>query len=712
MGCNSSKIDPTYQSTARHLDYANGSDYATSETSVFSAKTIAADDALIHKLKSSNEQMDIQVLDPQAFSNSLIQQRQQAIDNRSYRSAIESCQPKTLQQLADTIRSIGKGRSRVDQHWLIFYWVTCNISYDTVSYFSGKFENQSADAVFRTRKGVCAGYANLYKYLSDYLQMPCEVVSGYSKGYGFEYRKNPPARTDHAWNAVEIDSHWYLVEPTWGSGHLNAENKFEHKLDTYYFLPRPNEMIYHHVPENERWQLLRSSVRLETFMLMPHLRPLYFSYKVDLVYPRNQVHLSLLPGRSYAMVLLRAPPDVHFVSDLRYKEENIDGTNHVFYDKRKQLYRFYFAPSNVGKDKITIYAKRGEPDVGEYVSVLDFVIDIKQLPKHIVSFPKTWSNFFDLGLEIISPQNTHKIELGPGKNQARVSIKAPDNVEMVGRLKRINGEEIKDGDHTYFDRQSNIWHCDFAPNREGLYEAQILAKTKSNSGNYTSAVAFKLEAKQISSKAVTYAQTWPLFYELGLQIESPKNTANAIWSENVPFSEVLIHAPKDVEVSGQIVFNSNQIQNGSLAQFDHERKLWQLLFAPERPGAHELIIFARKSTDSSTSSDAVIKFNLNVTKLQRPIKFPMTYTQFQTKKCQIYEPLDGTVRKGAMLPIYCIVPGAKDVTVAVDGQVQGKGGYSNPVFSREIKAGSSNVLICADFGQKTGYDGLIQYNVR
>ena len=713
MGCNSSKIDPNIQSSTRHYDYANGYDHGGNSASVFSQKNVAADDALISKLKNTNEQREFQVVDPQAFSNSLIQQRQQAIDNRSYRSAIESAQPKTLQQLGEIIKSLSKGKSLVDRHWLIYYWISCNIAYDTVSYFSGKFENQNAEGVFRTRKGVCAGYANLYKYLSDYMEMPCEIVSGYSKGYGFEYRKNPPARTDHAWNAVEIDGHWYLVETTWGSGHLNTENQFEHKLETYYFLPRPNEMIYHHIPEDERWQLLRTSVRLEEFMLMPHLRPLYFSYKIELIYPRNQVHLSLLPGKSYAMVLLRAPPDVHFVSDLRYKEQNIDGTHHVFYDRREKLYRFYFAPSNVGKDKITIYAKTGEPDSGEYLSVLDFIIDIKQLPKNVVSFPKTWSNFFDLGLEIISPVNTHLIKLGPGNSQAQVCIRAPDSVELIGRLKRINGEEIKAGDHTYFDRQSNIWRCDFAPNGDGLYEAQVLAKPKSSSGNYTSAIAFKIEAKGAgASTAVTYPHTWPLFYDLDLKIESPKNSANALWTDNAPFAEVLIRAPKDIELSGQIEYNNVQIQNGTLAQFDHDKNLWQLLFAPERTGPHELIIFARRSTEKSTSSDAVVRFNLNVTKLRRSMKFPMVYTQFQTKKCQIYTPLDGIVKKGSMVPIHCFVPGAKDVTVAIDSQLLPKGGYANSVYSREVKAGSTNVLICADFGQKTGYDGLIQYNVQ
>ena len=106
--------------------------------------------------------------------------------------------------------------------------------------------------------------------------MPCEIVSGYSKGYGFDDREDAPTETDHAWNAVEIDHHWYLIESTWGAGHLNDQKIFERELNSYYFLPRPNEMIYHHLPEDEKWQLLRTPIKMKQYMQMPKVRPIYF----------------------------------------------------------------------------------------------------------------------------------------------------------------------------------------------------------------------------------------------------------------------------------------------------------------------------------------------------------------------------------------------------------------------------------------------------
>ena len=305
-----------------------------------------------------DEFIDIEVADSQAFNQNIIQQRQQAVKNTSYRSVIESWQTNSLPQLAETIKTFSKGKSLVDRHWIIFYWVTLNIEYDTVAYFSKDYKDQSAEGVFRTKKGVCAGYANIYKYLCDHLQMPCEKVSGYSKGYGFDDREGAPTETDHAWNAVEIYSHWYLMESTWGAGHLNEQKMFTRELDSYYFLPRPNEMIYHHLPEDDKWQLLQTPIQMAQYMQMPQLRPLYFEYKLETIQPRNQCFVNLEKNEPFALVIMKTPTDIYLIADLKLHDQKVDGGHRVIFDKKKRHYCCYFAPANIGDHKITIYAKR------------------------------------------------------------------------------------------------------------------------------------------------------------------------------------------------------------------------------------------------------------------------------------------------------------------------------------------------------------------
>ncbi|CAF3423355.1 unnamed protein product [Rotaria socialis] len=138
-------------------------------------------------------------------------------------------------------------------------------------------------------------------------------------------------------------------------------------------------------------------------------------------------------------------------------------------------------------------------------------------------------------------------------------------------------------------------------------------------------------------------------------------------------------APDDIQLSCQTKYNNVEIENGLLAQFNNDKKLWQLLFAPERTGPHELIVYAKRTKDGESSkSDA--KFNLDVTKLRRPMKFHMIYTQFRTKKCQIYTPMDGILKKGSVVPIHCVISGAKDVNLTIDSNWIKNEGYRDPVL--------------------------------
>ena len=643
MGCNSSTVGPGDPHDLSHMKSREGhhsspdndNRYGNGET-VLSKRTMEEDDALLKKISNSSDQIDIQSSDPGAYNSSLIEQRERIINNRTYQSTIQSWRPSSLQQLVDLIKSFSKGKSALDSHWAIFYWIAINIEYDTPSYFAGKYGDQSPENVFRTKKGVCAGYGNIYQYLSKQLDLPCEIVGGYSKGYGFEDRIDAPTRTDHAWNAVEIDKHWYLVESTWGAGHLTEDKMFQRRLDPYYFLPRPDEMIYHHLPEKERWQLLRKPIHMPEFMRISHLRPNYFAFHMELVQPRYETQLSLLPGKSYALALLRVPTDVYLTADVVIKKQKIPGASLVIFDKREKLFRCYFAAAGIGKHKITIYAKRGGSDEGVYAGALDFTLTVDQLPKQSITFPHIWKNFTDLDLEILLPGRTNTIELNGGSGCAHIRIRAPEGVLLLGRLSNVKGGEVQGGHQIYYDRHKHYWQCNFAPNQDGKYTALIMAKKATDPGSYTSAVEFKIDANRIPSPPASFPETWPLFYEYGLQIEAPLNRESAVWPANASYAEVLIRAPDNIQLSCHIEFNGQRIENGSLAQYHHQRKVWQLLFAPERSGLHQLLVFAKQVQNKDEPSTAVVKFSLNVVNLETTNEISISLYTISNKKMSNY----------------------------------------------------------------------------
>ncbi len=145
-----------------------------------------------------------------------------------------------------------------------YVWITNNISYDTKAFFSGSQKQYTSDEVLNRKKAVCQGYSVLLKEMCNLENIQCEMIPGYSKGYGYNSSK-PLNNTDHAWNAVKIDNTWYLIDATWGSGYLNQNDRFEKHFSNEFFLSDPSTFIYKHLPADPMWQLLGSTVSFDVF---------------------------------------------------------------------------------------------------------------------------------------------------------------------------------------------------------------------------------------------------------------------------------------------------------------------------------------------------------------------------------------------------------------------------------------------------------------
>jgi hypothetical protein len=171
-----------------------------------------------------------------------------------------------------------------------------------------------------------------------------------------------------------------------------------------------------------------------------------------------------------------------------------------------------------------------------------------------------------------------------------------------------------------------------------------------------------------------------------------------------------MRAPDDVQLSCSIHYNNVNVKNGTLAQFDTEKKLWQLLFAPECVGQHELIVFAQRNSEEK--SECALKFFLNVTQLRHLMKFPVVYGKFHMMKGRIYEPIDGILKKGATVPIHCLIPGATAVNLQVDSNWLKAEGYQDPILKRKVIVGSKDVTIYGKYGQNSSYEGLVKYSVK
>ncbi|HEY6505535.1 MAG TPA: transglutaminase domain-containing protein [Chitinophagaceae bacterium] len=168
----------------------------------------------------------------------------------------------------------------------IFRWITENISYNIRAAARNKKNSliyeetdedtarilkplnlRVAETVLKRKMAVCDGYARLFKTMCDHAGIPAAVITGYART---DRDRRAKFGSNHSWNAVYVDSAWYLLDATWASGHTNYRgDEFIAQYDSRYFLTAPGQFILDHYPEDPGWTLLAEPPTLNEFNYSP-----------------------------------------------------------------------------------------------------------------------------------------------------------------------------------------------------------------------------------------------------------------------------------------------------------------------------------------------------------------------------------------------------------------------------------------------------------
>jgi len=132
----------------------------------------------------------------------------------------------------------------------LFRWVAHNIAYQFGA--SGKDPLK----VLRRKKAVCEGYASLLQALCQEAAIECVTIQGLAKSMAREHIDGDQADMRHAWNAVELDGAWHLVDVTWAAGGVDMRTrKFTRAFEAGWFLTDPAQFALSHWPEDAQWML-------------------------------------------------------------------------------------------------------------------------------------------------------------------------------------------------------------------------------------------------------------------------------------------------------------------------------------------------------------------------------------------------------------------------------------------------------------------------
>ena len=159
----------------------------------------------------------------------------------------------------------------------VFSWVTDNIKYDVqkllkrqktpiskrFSSFSSIEEKRTImfKEVVRKKKGVCEDYSVLFDVILQELGYESFIISGYTKNA----RGKVSSSMGHTWNAVKVNNHWKLYDPTWGAGMVNEKKRFVKKYNPKWFDTDPEVMLESHLPYDPIWQLRAEPMTYKDF---------------------------------------------------------------------------------------------------------------------------------------------------------------------------------------------------------------------------------------------------------------------------------------------------------------------------------------------------------------------------------------------------------------------------------------------------------------
>nr|XP_020632994.1 kyphoscoliosis peptidase-like [Pogona vitticeps] len=212
-------------------------------------------------------------------------------------------------------------RSQLERVRAIWVWLCHNIEYDVDGFLGLSEKIHTPQQVLQTGRGVCSGYAHLCREMCREAGLTCVEVSGQGRGAEYSHgRSCLQQKSNHMWNAVELEGQWFLLDVCWGAGLVDVEKRlFTPRHDDFFFLTDPEDFVESHWPDDPVWQLLQPSIAREVFEKRVFKTPEFFKMELRLLSPdmsrlqteKGEATVSFASPRSteFAYQLLKVCPD-------------------------------------------------------------------------------------------------------------------------------------------------------------------------------------------------------------------------------------------------------------------------------------------------------------------------------------------------------------------------------------------------------------------
>lgn len=181
--------------------------------------------------------------------------------------------------------------------------------------------------------------------------LPCVIISGMNKSAAYEIGSKCERKQMGAqWNAVYIQDDWRFVDAFWASacvvgkkssewtlvdsdGNVTQEDEEEsegetqHRVNEFYFLPDPDQLIWTHFPDEQDWQLLAKPITVKDYETHVYVRERFYYLGINFT-PQSEMKCILNTKDGEISLPFSLPPDrseFFRFKYMLYKNRSADG---------------------------------------------------------------------------------------------------------------------------------------------------------------------------------------------------------------------------------------------------------------------------------------------------------------------------------------------------------------------------------------------------
>lgn len=255
-----------------------------------------------------------------------------------------------------------------------------NIQLNILNRVEPYYEIIDPDEVMESRTSASEGYANLFVLLCKKLDIQAVKIKGYAKGFSSSFGTKID-QYNHAWNAVHLDSHWYLIDICWSRGYVEFGH-FKNSFTDAYFMSDPRGFVMDHFPINDKWMLFEPKLTKEEFerLCKTSVTTLHLG-----AYPVMQEHVNsvIITDKSYLLMPFhtRKPVQVYVRVTPLISTDNADARKFVFGRNFQHVqhyvdggFRVFLLFPFAGTYNVLIFASERDADASSLSSSLHDVI--------------------------------------------------------------------------------------------------------------------------------------------------------------------------------------------------------------------------------------------------------------------------------------------------------------------------------------------------